>query len=161
MIVNNFMRCGKKTCSYRILYAVLEEIREKARSEPLAIFEHSIRIVTPKVQLKSRRVRGTTYQVPIEIREQYGVTIAIKWILTAARANHGLNIITQLSIEILDAARGNGGAIRKREEVQRIAESNKAFARYRFLTKIRFYTTQRLTHMYHIRIFEATTIKIH
>ena len=132
IVVNHLIRNGKKSLSYRILYSVLEQIREKTQREPLAILEHAIRIVIPSVQLKSRRVGGATYQVPIEVGKRRGTAIAIKWLLIASRLRPGRDITNCLFAEILDAARGNGSAVRKREEVHRIAEANKAFARYRF-----------------------------
>jgi small subunit ribosomal protein S7 len=110
----------------------LQNIQQETNREPVAILEYAIRTVTPAIQLKSRRVGGTNYQVPVEVNPQRGSTIAIQWILTAASNRPGRNIINRLSIEILDAACGNGGAVRKRDETHRIAEANKAFARYRF-----------------------------
>jgi small subunit ribosomal protein S7 len=89
-------------------------------------------MVIPTVQLKSRRVGGTNYQVPIEVNPRRGIAMAIQWILARASTRQGNDIVTRFSIEIIDAARGNGNAVRKREEVHRIAEANKAFARYRF-----------------------------
>lgn len=99
----------------------------------MAVLEHAIRFATPTVQLKSRRVGGATYQVPIAVGATRGTTMSIKWILAASRTRIGRGIITCLCREIIDSARGIGNAIRKREEVHRIAEANKAFARYRFL----------------------------
>lgn len=136
IIVGHLIRNGKKSLSYRILYSVLRLIHEKTRVEPLVIVEHSVRIVIPTVQLKSRRVGGTTYQVPIEVGTHRGTAIAIKWILHAAQIRLGRGIVNCLSAEIVDATRGSGGALRKREEVHRMAEANKAFARYRFLYAI-------------------------
>nr|BBI28670.1 fusion protein of ribosomal protein S12 and ribosomal protein S7 [Dinophyceae sp. MRD-151] len=132
IIVNRIMRKGKKSLSYRILFSVLHKIKEKTQREPLAILEYAVRIVVPTVQLKSRRVGGATYQIPIEVRPRRGTAIAIQWIVAAARARPGRDIVSLLSIEIMEAARGSGRAVRKREEVQRMAEANKAFARYRF-----------------------------
>jgi small subunit ribosomal protein S7 len=127
------MRNGKKSLAYRILYSSFRQIQEKVQGEPLSIMEHAIRVVTPTVQLKSRRVGGATYQVPIEVSPRRGIAIAIRWILISSYYRPGLNIASRLSIEIMDAACGVGGAVRKREEVYRIAEANKAFTRYRFL----------------------------
>jgi small subunit ribosomal protein S7 len=135
ILVNSLICNGKKILSYRILYSVLNQIKDKTKRDSLVILEYAIRIVTPTVQLKSRRVGGTTYQIPIELGPRRGTNIAIKWILTAARTRPGRDITSRLFAEILDAARGNGGAVRKREEVYRMAEANKAFSRYRFLIK--------------------------
>jgi len=127
------MRNGKKSLAYRILYSSFRQIQEKVQREPLSIIEHAIRVVTPTVQLKSRRVGGATYQVPIEVSPRRGIAIAIRWILMSSYSRPGRNVDSRLSIEIIDAACGVGGAVRKREEVYRIAEANKAFTRYRFL----------------------------
>lgn len=139
IIVNRIIYQGKKSLSYRILFSTLHIIKEKTNREPLAVIEHAIRMVVPTVQLKSRRVGGATYQIPIEVRPRRGTAIAIQWIISAARNRPGRNIVSLLAAEIIDAARGNGSAIRKREEVQRIAEANKAFARYRFSKSIGYY----------------------
>ena len=101
----------------------------------MIVFEYAVRMVTPTVQLKSRRMGGATYQVPIEIGPRRGTAMAIQWILKAARNRPGRKMTRRLSIEILDAVRGTGGAVRKREEDLRMAEANKAFARYRFSSK--------------------------
>lgn len=130
--VNCLIRNGKKSLSYRILYAVFEQIYERTKNEPLAVFEYAIRIVTPVVQIKRRRIGGTTYQIPIRVSQNRGTATAVKWILRASRVRTGRDIVTRILAEITDAANGNGYAVRKREETHRIAESNKAFARYRF-----------------------------
>jgi small subunit ribosomal protein S7 len=132
IIVNRIIHHGKKSLSYRILFSVLQKINEKTHREPLSVLEHAVRIVIPTVQVKSRRVGGATYQIPMEVRPRRGTAIAIQWIVSAARLRPGRNIVDLLSAEVIDAARGSGSAVRKREEVHRIAEANKAFARYRF-----------------------------
>jgi small subunit ribosomal protein S7 len=120
------MRDGKKFLSYRIIYSVLYRIQEKIKRKPLAIIEHSIRIVTPRVCLKSRRWGGASYQVPVEITALRAINMAICWLLSSARKRHRRSGITVcLSEEILEAALGNGEAIRKREETHRRANSNK------------------------------------
>jgi len=133
IFVTRLMRNGKKSLAYRILYSSFRRIQEKAQREPLSIMEHAVRVVTPTVQLKSRRVGGATYQVPIEVTPRRGIAIAIRWIFVSSYSRPGRNIDSRLSIEILDAACGVGNAIRKREEVYRMAEANKAFTRFRFL----------------------------
>jgi small subunit ribosomal protein S7 len=132
MFVNRIIRHGKKSLSYSIIYSVLQTIQEKTKAEPLPILEHAIRKVSPTIQLKSRRVGGTNYQIPVEVDPCRRISLAIQWIILAAAMRPGRDIVARLSLEILDAANGNGGAIRKREEIHRIAEANKAFARYRF-----------------------------
>jgi small subunit ribosomal protein S7 len=128
------MRHGKKTLSYRIVYSSLHQIGKKTRRKSLLVFEQAIRKATPNVQLKTSRIGGTTYQIPVEIGLGYGISIAIRWILSSSRSRRGRGGIgNRLLDEILDTVRGVGGAVRKREEVHRVAESNKAFTRYRFL----------------------------
>lgn len=132
MVVNRIMRDGKKSVAYGLLYSALQEIEEQSSQKPLLILEHAIRRVTPAVQLKARRVGGATYQVPVEVGPRRGTSMAIQWILEAARTRPGRDRSARLRAEILDAARGAGGAVRKRDEVHRRAEANKAFAKYRF-----------------------------
>jgi small subunit ribosomal protein S7 len=134
IFVNRLMRHGKKSISYRILYSVLDEIQNKTQREPLAILEHAVCIVTPTVQLKSRRIGGSIYQVPVEVSIARGLAIAIQWILAASTLRSIRGRIDCISAEVMAAACGIGGAVRKREEVYRIAEANKAVARYRFLS---------------------------
>jgi small subunit ribosomal protein S7 len=136
IVVTRLIRNGKISLSYRIIYSVLDLIRGKRKREPLAILDRAILRVTPKIQLKVRRFGGTTYQVPVEVKPRRGIILAIQWILIASRKRRKRDIITSLSAEILDAARGSGGAVIKREEVHRMAEANRAFARYRFLLLI-------------------------
>jgi small subunit ribosomal protein S7 len=131
IFVTRIIEDGKKSLAYRILYSVLRRIQEKTHREPLAILEHAVRVVIPTVQLKARRVGGAVYQVPVGVSPRRRTVIAIQWILAAACLRSGHSIVDRLTIEILDAASGNGGAIRKREEIHRLAEVNKAFARYR------------------------------
>jgi small subunit ribosomal protein S7 len=133
IVANRFIQHGKKSFSYRLIYSVLQKIREKFHREPLAVLEYSIRRVTPKVQLKTRRVGGTNYQVPIKVGIGRGTKIAIQSILIATKMRPGQKAESCLLAEILDAANGTGKAIRTRDEIHRIAEANKAFARYSFL----------------------------
>ena len=133
IFVTRIMRNGKKFLAYCVLYSSFRRIQEKVQREPLSIIEHAIRVVIPTVQLKSRRVGGATYQVPVEVSLRRGTAIAIRWIFISSYFRPGRNIDNRLSIEIIDAACGIGNAVRKREEVYRIAEANKAFTRYRFL----------------------------
>jgi len=123
---------GKKSLAYRILYSVFRQIQEKTQREPLAIIEHAVRTVTPIVRLKARRVGGTVYQIPVRVHPQRGTTIAIQWILVSSRSRPGRHITSCLVEELLEAASGRGDAVRKCEEIHRLAEVNKAFARFRF-----------------------------
>jgi small subunit ribosomal protein S7 len=132
-MVKHLITNGKKSRSYRILYLAIEKIYKTTQREPTAILEHAVRAVSPTVQIKSRRVRGAVHQVPEEIRPRDRIITAIKWILHGAKRRSEPDMVTRIANEILDASSGTGNSIRKREIVHRIAEANKAFARYRFL----------------------------
>jgi small subunit ribosomal protein S7 len=131
MFANRLIRNGKKSLAYRILYSVLHDIRLETGRIPVAILEQAVRIVIPPVQLKALRIGGAVYQVPIDVKLNVGISMAIQWILNASTGRRGNSIVSRLQNEIIQAACGSGGAIRKRREVCRIAEANKAFARYR------------------------------
>nr|QGX06360.1 ribosomal protein S7 [Torreya nucifera] len=131
MVVNRILKHGKKSLAYRILYQSLTKIQQKTEKNPLIVLRQAIHKVTPKLIVKSRRVSGSTYQVPIEIRSKKGKVLAIRWLLGSSRKRSGRNMHFKLSYELMDAAREKGNAIRKKEETHRMAESNKAFAHYR------------------------------
>ncbi|MFP4323354.1 MAG: 30S ribosomal protein S7 [Anaerolineales bacterium] len=132
MFVNRMMYGGKKSTSQRIIYDAFDIIEERAGEEPLEVFERALRNVTPTVEVKPRRVGGSTYQVPIEVPPDRALSLAIRWMLTAARARNGRSMAEKLANELMDAARGQGNAIRKREETHRMAEANRAFSHYRW-----------------------------
>lgn len=132
MIVNRLMQDGKKALAYRIFYNAMDQISQSTNQDPLLILEQAIRNASPVVELKARRVGGATYQVPIEVQPERGTTLAIQWILNAANARSGRDMVSKLKNEVLDAAKNVGGSIRKRDEVHKMAEANKAFAKYRF-----------------------------
>nr|YP_010165201.1 ribosomal protein S7 [Chamaecyparis pisifera]QRN72074.1 ribosomal protein S7 [Chamaecyparis pisifera]WBP65717.1 ribosomal protein S7 [Chamaecyparis pisifera] len=131
MVVNRILKHGKKSLAYRIFYQSLEKIHEKTEKNPLIVLRQAIDKLTPKLIVKSKRVSGSTYQVPIEIKEKEGKILAIRWLLESSRKRSGPNMQFKLSYEIMDAAREKGNAIRKKEEIHKMAESNKAFAHYR------------------------------
>ena len=132
MLVNRIMKNGKKALAFKIVYQALHLIGEKTQQDPLQILENAILNVKPLVEVKARRVGGSAYQVPIEVNSERGTVLAIQWILFAARNRSGINIIIKLTNEILDASNQIGGAIKRRIEVHRMAEANKAFAKFRF-----------------------------
>jgi small subunit ribosomal protein S7 len=132
IFVTRLMRHGKKSRSYHLMYSTLEQIYKRTKREPLEIIENATRIVTPTVHLKSRRVGGTTYQIPVEVGARRGTIIAITWILHASRQRPERNMVIRLSAEIMDSARGIGASVRKRETIHRRADANKSFVRYRF-----------------------------
>jgi small subunit ribosomal protein S7 len=131
MLVNRILKHGKKSLAYRILYRAMKKIQQKTGKNPLSVSRQAIRGVTPDVTVKARRVGGSTYQVPIEIRSTQGKALAIRWLLGASRKRPGRNMAFKLSYELMDAARENGNAIRKKEETHRMAEANRAFAHFR------------------------------
>lgn len=132
LVANRLMKKGKKTLAYKILYLSLEQIRQKTKQDALIILEQAIRNATPLVEVKARRIGGSVYQVPREVETHRGQSLAIRWILTACRKRSGKSMVVKLTNEVLDAAKQTGEAIKKREETHRMADANKAFARYRF-----------------------------
>jgi len=132
LIVRQIMRKGKKSLAYKIMYETMNQIAETTQQEPLVIIEQAIRNATPLVEVKARRVGGSTYQVPLEILPERGTALAIRWVLSACRNRAGRNMASKLTNELLDASKNSGNAIRKRDEVHKMAEANKAFAKYRF-----------------------------
>ncbi|MDT8897733.1 MAG: 30S ribosomal protein S7 [Thermanaerothrix sp.] len=129
--INHVMRRGKKSLAMRIVYDSFDVIREKTGKNPLEVFEQAIRNVGPIMEVRPRRVGGATYQVPMEVPDYRRTTLAMRWILEAAKARTGKSMVEKLSAELLDAASGQGAAIRKRDETHKMAEANRAFSHYR------------------------------
>ncbi|MGJ3247269.1 MAG: 30S ribosomal protein S7 [Elainellaceae cyanobacterium] len=132
MMVCRIMRSGKKSLSYRIIYDAFKVIEERTNSDPLEVFEQAVRNATPLVEVKARRVGGATYQVPMEVRSERGIALALRWLIQFSRQRSGRSMAMKLANELMDAANETGSAIRKREETHRMAEANKAFAHYRY-----------------------------
>jgi len=132
MFVNRMMTGGKKSTAQRMFYGALEIIAERENANPVEVFERALRNVTPSVEVKPRRVGGSTYQVPIEVPPDRARSLAIRWLLTAAKARNGRSISDKLAQELMDAAKGQGNAIKKREDTHRMAEANRAFSHYRW-----------------------------
>jgi small subunit ribosomal protein S7 len=130
--VNVLMKAGKKSVAERIIYGALEQIKKKTNKDPLEIFNLAVNNVKPVVEVKSRRVGGANYQVPVEVRPVRRVALAMRWIRDAARGRGEKSMGARLAGEIAEAAEGRGGAMKKRDEVHRMAEANKAFSHYRF-----------------------------
>jgi small subunit ribosomal protein S7 len=130
--MNVVMYGGKKSVAERIIYGALEQIQKKANKDPLEVFNQAMSNVKPVVEVKSRRVGGANYQVPVEVRPQRRMALAMRWIRDAARGRSEKSMQGRLANEISEAAEGRGGAMKKREEVHRMAEANKAFSHYRF-----------------------------
>jgi small subunit ribosomal protein S7 len=132
MTIRRLMRSGKKSLASRILYDAMKNIGEKTGKEPIEVFEQAIKNLTPLVEVKARRVGGATYQVPMEVRQGRGTTLALRWLIQFSRARGGRTMAAKLANEIMDAANETGSAMKKREETHRMAEANKAFAHYRY-----------------------------
>jgi small subunit ribosomal protein S7 len=130
--VNVVMTAGKKAVAERIIYGALDQIQKKSGKDPLEVFNTAINAVKPMVEVKSRRVGGANYQVPVEVRPVRRLALSMRWIREAARKRGEKSMGARLAGELIDAAEGRGAAIKKREEVHRMAEANKAFAHYRF-----------------------------
>ena len=130
--INILMLSGKKAVAEKIVYGALDRISEKNKGEPLEVFEKALDNIRPMVEVKSRRVGGATYQVPIEVRSERGVALAMRWLVDSARKRGEKSMGMRLAGEILDAYEQKGTAVKKREDTHRMAEANKAFAHYRW-----------------------------
>jgi small subunit ribosomal protein S7 len=130
--INMLMSGGKKSTAERICYGAFDVIQEKTGGDPLKVFKTAIDNVKPIVEVKSRRVGGASYQVPVEIRPSRRVSLALRWLSQSARTRGGKSMREKLAAELLDASNNTGAAVKKREDVHRMAEANKAFAHYRW-----------------------------
>ena len=130
--INVLMTRGKKSVAERILYGALEQIRKRSGKDPLEVFNQAVTNVKPMVEVKSRRVGGANYQVPVEVRPVRRLALSMRWIKEAARKRGEKSMAQRLANEILEATEGRGGAMKKRDEVHRMAEANKAFSHFRF-----------------------------
>jgi small subunit ribosomal protein S7 len=130
--INKVMVNGKKTTAQRIVYGALERAEREARLGALNVFEQAIRNASPAVEVKPRRVGGATYQVPTDVRPERRLSLAMRWIIDAARARSGSPMTQRLAQELLEASRGQGAAVKRREDLYRMAEANRAFVHYRW-----------------------------
>ena len=130
--MNAVMSQGKKSVAERIVYGAFERMETKAKSNPVQLFHQALDNVMPAVEVRSRRVGGATYQVPVEVRPERRQALAIRWIITAARARNENTMVERLSGELLDAANNRGTAVKKREDTHKMAEANRAFSHYRW-----------------------------
>ncbi len=130
--INKVMKNGKKSLAERIVYTAMGRVEEQSGRRGIDMFEQAIRNVTPIIEVKPRRVGGATYQVPIDIRSERRQALALRWLIDAARSRGGRSMSEKLSAEILDAANEGGAAVRRKEEVHRMAEANRAFVHYRW-----------------------------
>lgn len=130
--MNHVMVDGKKSIAERVVYGALDVVSEKLNNDPLETFDKALESIQPMVEVKSRRVGGATYQVPVEVRAERRVALAMRWLVDAARGRGEKSMALRLANEMLDAAEGKGAAVKKREDVHRMAEANRAFSHYRF-----------------------------
>nr|YP_009239332.1 ribosomal protein S7 [Monotropa hypopitys]AMM04619.1 ribosomal protein S7 [Monotropa hypopitys]ANP26250.1 ribosomal protein S7 [Monotropa hypopitys] len=131
MLVNHILKHGKKSLAYKILYRAIKKIQQRTKKNPLSVLRQAICRITPKIAVKARRKGGLAHKVPVEIRSLPGKALAIRWLLVASRKRPGQNMALKLSSELVDAAKGRGGAIRKKEEAHRMAEANRTLAHFR------------------------------
>ncbi len=130
--INHLMERGKKSVAEALFYESMDVIAHKTNEDPLKIFKRAVETIKPQVEVKSRRVGGATYQVPVEIRPERKTALAIRWLLGYSRARSEKGMVQKLSAEIIDAFNGRGNSIKKRDDTHRMAEANKAFAHYRW-----------------------------
>ena len=130
--VNVIMMCGKKSVAERLVYGAMREIQEKTGNDPVQVLEDAVNNVKPNVEVKSRRVGGANYQVPVEVRHDRAIALAMRWIRQAMRMGRDKSTVRNLANELLDAASNRGTAVKKREDTHRMAAANKAFAHFRF-----------------------------
>ena len=129
--INCVMQRGKKTTAQRIIYSAFDIIREEANREPLEVFQQAMRNATPAVEVRPKRVGGATYQIPTELRPVRSEALAIRWLIRGARARKGIPMRRGLANELMEASRGEGSAVRRKEELHRMAEANRAFVHFR------------------------------
>jgi len=130
--MNNLMYQGKKSVAESIVYGAFDKIQDKAKQDPLSVFHQALENVAPAIEVRSRRVGGATYQVPVEVRPERRQALAIRWLISAARNRNETTMVDRLSGELLDAANNRGTAVKKREDTHRMAEANRAFSHYRW-----------------------------
>jgi small subunit ribosomal protein S7 len=131
-LINKTMYSGKKSIAEKNIYAALDIIREKEKSDPVTTLELALKNSTPLLEVKARRVGGATYQVPVEVDANRGRALAIRWLIKSARARSGRSMSDKFAAELLEAARGQGATVKKREDTHKMAEANRAFAHYRW-----------------------------
>jgi small subunit ribosomal protein S7 len=130
MFINRLMRNGKKSTASRVLYQSFDLVEGRTKRQPLEVFEEALRNVTPQIEVKPRRVGGATYQVPVPVESHRQVTLAMRWILSAAKSRGGRSMAEKLANEFMDAATNQGSAVKKRDDTHRMAEANRAFSHF-------------------------------
>ncbi len=131
-LINKVMKCGKKSKAEKIVYGALATIERQESKVPVTVLEQAVRNATPQLEVKSRRIGGATYQVPVEVRPDRSLSLAIRWLVASAGARPGKSMAEKLAGELSDAAKGQGATVKKRDDTHRMAEANRAFAHYRW-----------------------------
>lgn len=132
MFVNRIMKGGKKSTARTVLYNSFDLVADRSSGDPIEVFETALKTVMPRVEVKARRVGGSTYQVPTEVSSDRQMALSMQWLIAAARARSGKSMAEKLASEFMDAAKGQGSAVKKRDDTHRMAEANRAFASFRF-----------------------------
>jgi small subunit ribosomal protein S7 len=131
-LINKFMYSGKRSTAETMIYDALELIQEKEKNDPMAVLEQALKNATPLLEVKARRVGGATYQVPVEVDANRGRALAIRWIIKSTRTRSGRSMADKLASELIEASKGQGATVKKREDTHKMAEANRAFAHYRW-----------------------------
>ncbi len=131
-IINKFMYSGKKSTAEGVIYDALDIIQEKEKNDPVAVLEQALKNSTPLLEVKARRVGGATYRVPVEVDANRGRALAIRWLIKSTRSRSGRSLAEKFASELLDASKGQGATVKKREDTHKMAEANRAFAHYRW-----------------------------
>ncbi len=131
-LINKVMRCGKKSTAERIVYGALQVVEQQESKVPVDVLEQAVRNATPLLEVKPRRIGGATYQVPVEVRPDRGLSLAMRWLVNSARARTGKSMAEKLAAELSGASKGQGATVKRREDAHRMAEANRAFAHFRW-----------------------------
>jgi len=131
-LINKIMKCGKKSTAERIVYGALQVMEQQESNAPVSVLEQAVKNATPLLEVKSRRIGGATYQVPVEVRPDRGLSLAVRWLVNSARARTGKSMVEKLAAELSGASKGQGATIKRREDIHRMAEANRAFAHFRW-----------------------------
>ncbi len=131
-LINRIMRCGKKSTAERIVYGALQVVEQQESKAPVSVLEQAVKNATPLLEVKSRRIGGATYQVPVEVRPDRGLSLAMRWLVNSARVRTGKSMVEKLAAELSGASKGQGATIKRREDIHRMAEANRAFAHFRW-----------------------------
>jgi len=131
-LINKIMECGKKSTAERIVYGALQVVEQQESQTPVSVLEQAVKNATPLLEVKSRRIGGATYQVPVEVRPDRGLSLAMRWLVNSARVRTGKSMVEKLAAELSGASKGQGATIKKREDIHRMAEANRAFAHFKW-----------------------------